>query len=145
MLHWYHFLRYYKRTQAELGISFPDGTVPTNEVLRHYYFLKEQEKVVESPSNNPKNLWGVILWNMANDMAVEEMRTILGVPTELKGYLNGDDLSENLFRHFCTAKLFGKNFYMRFGERNEPDKLQSSGFPIKKAWEVVKNAAKCYD
>ncbi|MDR2464504.1 MAG: hypothetical protein LBD36_02775, partial [Holosporales bacterium] len=118
MLHWYHYLRDPARADIENHVIHGNN----NSILRFYFF--------NINPNTPGNTWG-----MGNDVKVEEIRTILGVIPDINGqdgqpivgFLNGDDLSENLFRcalnYQNIQNILNKSarVYMRYGEGGPVD------------------------
>jgi hypothetical protein len=136
MLHWYQLLRYHERAnETEKGVDCGPNDSPNVQLLLYYYF--QNNKLV----SEPKLLWGnCFLMDPTDSIRVDEMRVILGSPLNLADFLNGDDLSENLFRCFCEEPLrFGENY-----DSSNQQYLQAPEFSIKKACEVVEKAAMCY-
>jgi hypothetical protein len=119
MLHWFHCLRYYRRAISEADFDRVVAFAPYPEVNSFYF------KSGEDP-NTPGNTWAVIDRNgsvVANKVDLEEMRTILGINNITKSianvfttsFLEGDDISENLFRCSLSGKPKSSHIYMRYG------------------------------
>jgi hypothetical protein len=114
MIHWFHELRYPHRKIIE------DNSDPNNELFLGNYFLgayywsfcyKESPNLI-NVKNDLRVLGSQLNWNHVNNPTVsfEEMRTILGVPTDIH-YVNGDDIAENLYRACISTPL-------RYGHAN---------------------------
>ncbi|MDR0556109.1 MAG: hypothetical protein LBG20_03870 [Holosporaceae bacterium] len=112
MLHWYHCLR----DTVRMNVENPhDLSANLNNPILNYYF----------GGVNPNTINNT--WNQDNQrVAIEDMRTILGVTPGINGldgnpinnFLNGDDLSENLFRCALNYQNIAQRrprVYMRYG------------------------------
>lgn len=150
MLHWFHELRLKERCKRETGIT--DRNL---EELKYspfvFYCAKNQ---IEHG-----NVW---LWINEKEYTkyyvAEEVRTILGVPNykslpqeflenieyDKDGYhkfLNGDDLSENVYR--LSRSMYGPAIAMRFGHRDSKLEAQIASmnpFQLKEDAPLEKNA-----
>lgn len=114
MLHWYHYLRDTLRANTENLIAYDSLLIAPNSLVE-YYFYNEN---LDAPH--------LRTWSHERSLRVEEMRTILGASPDvighngdvIHGFLNGDDLSENLFR--CALNYQNiindePRVYMRYG------------------------------
>lgn len=113
MLHWFHHLRNPKRNEDEINennaLHFNSASVP------QYYWHDIDCCILAwnaSRENNYAPIWS-LSFGPHSHLDFEEMRTILGMPHNSS--LNGDDLSENLYR-MCTGLPLrfgysGENFY----------------------------------
>jgi hypothetical protein len=132
MLHWYQDLRDFFRTTKERYCLKTD--LSQSPLVNLFYCNIRWGEVTGCPD------W-LLTWmypdnfNYSHYIRLDELRVICGSSSEVNGYLEGDDLSDNAFRISCS-------FPMRFGYfRN---------FLMDKEWfEKVRNVAtickqKCY-
>ena len=112
MIHWYHWLRnavrFNKESDNIYGIRLDCALLS-----KHYW-----GKVVDKNDNNMeiRMLISEKNWKNTFDLVdFEEIRAILGAPAAIQGFLNGDELSENLYRaHIGQPLRFGhgsRGFY----------------------------------
>jgi hypothetical protein len=88
MIHWYHALRNYKRLTDELGLGNDKKSLGMIGVGRIYYTVGIDDDLYDK--------W---LIDDGKNISFEDMRTIFGsIEGENVEYLNGDDISENLYR-----------------------------------------------
>jgi hypothetical protein len=134
MLHWYHALRDIARHDEEKD-SFAGTAALTDSKLGKYYWGTDQSaswKISAIP-------WvSKIKVPREEEMLVvncEEIRTILGSCRDVPGYLEGDDLSENLYR-------LSRGGYLRFG--HTLIRFYEDKDVIEKAIEVCKKSASSY-
>ena len=114
LIHWFHLLRCYRRFSNEKDKGYLvklDGTAlskaetcPPILIGKYYY-------------GNSKANWKILslAWKSGTIISYEEMRTVLGLPSDCGSsfnYLEGDDLSENLYR-ICTG------IPLRFGHTSD--------------------------
>lgn len=108
MLHWFHHLRNPKRNYLEINAN---KTLHFNNTIISQYYWHGIDRCVLAWNVNKENNY-IHIWSSGfpNHLDFEEMRTILGMPhnSNTINYLNGDDLSENLYR-VC------KGLPLRFG------------------------------
>jgi hypothetical protein len=146
MLHWYQHLRYYLRARNELTVNIETGeNTQHNDMLNYYYPSSDPKKPID-----PGSFWrNDSLFSISGSVRVDEMRIILGIPKGTVGFLNGDDLSENLFRYFAVdafRKMLTRNimkFYIRFGSAYSENDLPSA-IQINKAYKAVEKIAGDY-
>jgi hypothetical protein len=146
MLHWYQHLRYYKRTRDEMKINIMTKEKTSNSMLNYYSLYGDNSIIVD-----PGSFWrNSSLFATEGSVRVDEMRVILGILEGTKGFLNGDDLSENLLRYFSSTafnKILTENtmkFYIRFGSDYSTEDMPSI-IQINKACKVVEKIAKDYN
>jgi hypothetical protein len=127
-------LRDYQRVQRES--AFVVGG-PINSAIKEHYF---------NGAALPEPIWQVIdhvQQYVPNTFYIGEMRTILGAPNTLNDFIEGDDISENLFR--CSlnqqhVNATNKHVYMRYGHSDVNVGTNSDG-TIRNAHGVVLNVA----
>jgi hypothetical protein len=115
IIHWFHALRYYSRfineKEAKAGTIRLDGTnikgkrCKINPIIIGNYFYG---------ANSDMWRYSALPWVTGNNINFEEMRTILGSPkwSNVKvNYIEGDDISENLYRA-------SRDIPIRFGHDN---------------------------
>ena len=115
MLHWFHHLRNPKRNYLETNTN---KTLHFNDtVISQYYWHGIDCCILAWNTNNENNYAHIWSSGFLSHLDFEEMRTLLGMPhnSNIANYLNGDDLSENLYR-MCTGMPLrfgyeGRNFY----------------------------------
>ena len=105
MIHWYHRLRHIIRYNHEKShgeqkqlsdiISVADRPDIT---IGNYYYKNIPDAVVSGTTKDQRRENSAKVWNEDGNTQYEEIRAIIGVPAELDGYLNGDEISENLYR-----------------------------------------------
>lgn len=108
MVHWFHHLRNPNRNYIEINF---DRSRHFNNVSLSQYYWKNIDYCCNSwNSTKEQNYARVWSTGMPSHLNFEEMRTLLGMPHSSldQDYLNGDDLSENLYR-ICKGLL------LRFG------------------------------
>jgi hypothetical protein len=74
------------------GKNRVDVGVDTEDFATFAYEDEWFKDVKCSPSENPTAVWA------DKTIDYEEMRTILGIPEVAASFINGDDISENLYR-----------------------------------------------
>lgn len=128
MIHWYHFLRHTERFTIERnagnGSINIHGKKADNAIYIHignYYWptaTEDRWKLSAMP-------WFVI---NEEELAVgfEEIRTILGSKkVDVEGYINGDDISENLYRSCDNQPLrFGHSGTAFYEDKSVIDKVK---------------------
>ncbi|MDR0580803.1 MAG: hypothetical protein LBG04_01655 [Holosporaceae bacterium] len=138
MIHWFHALRYYGRYDTEIVAKRYRGEDRKSNFI-DFYFGRELDLLHLNPAA-PFNLWtGTGFVNDSEEIDLEEMRTILGINENITqgvnrrtyqslcnsnnqqygSYLNGDELSENLYRCALNEQLIHQNpqqhVYLRWG------------------------------
>ncbi|MCR5224725.1 MAG: hypothetical protein K6C34_01455 [Alphaproteobacteria bacterium] len=110
MLHWYHHLRDVARQIRESNRG-PSALHFTDVPIGQFYWRKMNSAKLFANMVVSESVWSMNLPQLGSRVLFEDIRTILGVPNNFKPYLEGDDLSENLYR-MCTANP------LRFGYGN---------------------------
>ncbi len=141
MIHWYHSLRHIGRYSLERnanngkikidGIDGIDNNSKTNINIGSYYWSQE---------TSDKWKFSAMPWIVANTresfaVGFEEIRTILGSDTNVANYMNGDDISENLYR-LCNKQP------LRFGHSSSP--FYEDKNVIEKVLSVCRNSMRQY-
>lgn len=118
MLHWYHLLRAPRRFVTEKTAGA--GTIKLNGysnangltiyIGAYYWNTTRTNPEVDNKYNISATPWKS---RINNRIQFEEIRTILGSNVDVWNYMQGDDLSENLYR--AT-----RGSYMRFGHSTSP-------------------------
>ncbi len=106
MLHWWHVLRNIKRTQEERDNRNPENGSYNYHNISNYYFSQYYWNGLNWLSKWNGNEASILPWHFNGEyINFEEMRTILGFSCtdSSKHYLQGDDLSEDLYR-VCVGK-----------------------------------------
>jgi hypothetical protein len=140
LCHWYHYLRHTKRYLEERTAcdyeARLNGTDTHNKTLIHmgqYFWTYAIEadnkwKVSAFP-------WVSHATGAGYHVNFEEIRNILGTCSYVNGYINGDDLSENLYR-------LSRSQYVRFSHSAHP--YYENETVIEKAINSVSNNAHFY-
>ncbi|MDR0581129.1 MAG: hypothetical protein LBG04_03395 [Holosporaceae bacterium] len=96
MIHWYHWLRNTNRFSNERDPAEVNANLENTEIGQYYWSRLNRLCVNQWDGQvNSGNAW-----RRVDNIDFEEMRTILGAPYggSMNDYINGDDLSENLYR-----------------------------------------------
>jgi hypothetical protein len=100
MVHWYHHLRAPKRFGMERGVQFEWGP-EVNPVIQGYWSWIDHQVWLGARGSPSWRQLEVTFWPwmvVKGTVRVEEVRCILGVRKDSTGYLEGDDISDNLYR-----------------------------------------------
>jgi hypothetical protein len=117
LLHWYHYLREPYRFAMDLNIR---GTLGINQRIGATYY-----PWANAIPNVLGNRLAAVAWygkhvtsvHSVHSVLFEEIRTILGSHIGINSYLEGDDLSENVFM-LCRELLQNLPLQIRFGHKN---------------------------
>lgn len=148
MLHWYHYLRN-KRRYTDEGTArnasvklngFVKGTQDICIDIGRYYWDQNRNNNNDNDDLNDRWRTSARPWlaeyNLGYCIDFEEIRTILGSHITVKDYIEGDDLSENLYRS-------AQNCYMRFWHTDTP--YYEDNDVINQAFQACKEYKKCYN
>lgn len=112
MLHWYQQLRDPRRGSIEYKNNI--SSIGNSDLVKDYGFYNIPI---------PYLSWGI--WPYKRCIEIDELRVICGDRPERKGYLQGDDLSENAFRYSIKAGLrFGHGDAINTSELVVQDAVQ---------------------
>jgi hypothetical protein len=135
MLHWFHSLIDYNRATDERNQS-KQFKLSDRDIGKYYWgdLLQGNPDDISSQISRSE-----IPWYNGHVCDFEEMRTILGFPEGLPGYLNGDDLSENLYRTEQGFPLrFGYSGFCFFEDKKVIDKVVGCATLTEKYSEAVR-------
>jgi hypothetical protein len=115
MIHWFHHLinpvRNYSEVNTNRTLHF------NNTIISQYYWHGIDCCLLAWNAGNENNYAHIWSSSVPAHLDFEEMRTVLGMPynSNTANYLNGDDLSENLYRMCRGLPLrfgyIGQSFY----------------------------------
>ena len=115
LCHWFHFLRNPKRYNLEKTAG--NNTIKINGLkndgtVEIYLARSIYGEIYDKESDKRKWRVSALPWRDGNHVHFEELRNIIGSSNQVEGYLEGDDLSENLYR-------LSIGYPLRFGLSNE--------------------------
>ncbi|MDR0678272.1 MAG: hypothetical protein LBF44_01900 [Holosporaceae bacterium] len=126
MIHWFHYLKDPDRYKKEVSFveSSQNDKISNNDICRYYWseLSKLTAQKDEVGVQLLKKIWSLNGFALSGNF--EEIRTILGMTQNVRGYQNGDDISENLYRrerHFPLR--YGYNVGRLWEDKSVIDKI----------------------